>query len=82
LNDRPENEKPFVGNSEKIVKDIKEFESLEVSFIQLSFVHENLENTKAYSEKFANEVLSEFQCREFPFSGISKIEAKVLVVLF
>jgi alkanesulfonate monooxygenase SsuD/methylene tetrahydromethanopterin reductase-like flavin-dependent oxidoreductase (luciferase family) len=57
LNDS-ENGKPFAGNSRKIVKDIKEFESLGVSFLALSFLRENLEKTKAYSEKFTNEVLS------------------------
>jgi probable F420-dependent oxidoreductase len=57
LNDS-ENGKPFVGNPRKIIADIKEFEGLGVSFIALSLLRENLEKTKAYSEKFANEVLS------------------------
>jgi len=50
LNDHLDKEKPFVGNSRKIVADIKEFESLGVSFLALSFLRENLEKTKAYSD--------------------------------
>jgi probable F420-dependent oxidoreductase len=58
LNDRPDGEKLFVGSSRKILADIKEFESLGVSFLALNFLRENLEKTKGYSEKFASEVLS------------------------
>jgi len=57
LNDLPEKGKLFFGNSRKILADIKEFESLGVSFLAFSFLRENLEKTKAYSEKFAREVL-------------------------
>ena len=56
LNDLQRKGKSFVGNSRKIVADIKEFESLGVSFLAFSFLRENLEKTKAYSEKFAREV--------------------------
>jgi probable F420-dependent oxidoreductase len=58
LNDLQDSKKLFVGNSRKIIADIKEFENLGVSFLALGFLRENLEKTKAYSEKFAREVLS------------------------
>jgi probable F420-dependent oxidoreductase len=58
MRDDPENGKAFVGSPQKILSDIKEFERLGVSFLAFSFLRENLEKTKAFSEKFAKEVLA------------------------
>jgi probable F420-dependent oxidoreductase len=49
--------KTFVGPPQKIASDIREFESLGVSFLAFSFLRDTVEKTKAYSERFANEVL-------------------------
>ena len=57
LNDHPDKGNLFAGNSRQIVADVREFENLGVSFLALSFLRENLEKTKVYSEKFAREVL-------------------------
>ena len=54
--DFEERSKTFVGSPQKIVSDIREFESLGVSFLAFSFLRETVEKTKAYSERFANEV--------------------------
>jgi len=60
LNDEsiPDKERAFAGNYRKILADTREFESLGVSFVALSFLRENLDKTLAYTEKFAKEVLS------------------------
>ena len=50
--------KAFVGDSAKIISDLREFERLGAGFIVMNFLRDdNLEKTKAYSEKFANEIL-------------------------
>jgi hypothetical protein len=46
-----------MGSPQKIVSEIREFESLGVSFIAISFLRETVEKTKAYSERFVKEVL-------------------------
>jgi probable F420-dependent oxidoreductase len=57
LNDRLDDRKLFAGGSRKIIEDIQQFEKLGVSFLAISFLRENMEATKEYTERFATEVM-------------------------
>ncbi len=57
LNDRPGDGRLFAGDSRKIVEDIQKFEKLGVSFLAISFLRENMEATKEYTERFATDVM-------------------------
>jgi len=58
LTDYPSDRKELLaGNSKKIIADIKQLESLGVSFIALSLLKESLDATSRYSTKFATEIM-------------------------
>jgi probable F420-dependent oxidoreductase len=57
MSDHPTREGLLIGNSRKIISDIRELEKLGVSYIALSFLGNTLEGSKEYSERFAKEVI-------------------------
>jgi probable F420-dependent oxidoreductase len=57
LKDRPGDRRLFAGDSRKIIEAIQKFEKLGVSFVAISFLRENMEATKEYTERFVTEVM-------------------------
>ena len=57
MSDHPSSTGLLSGDTGTIAKNVGELEELGVSFIALSFLRENLDKTKDYSKKFAEEVI-------------------------